>query len=342
MQREPGLDILRGLGFFLVVSFHFFLYNYFYSTPQKGISMYLADVFLTLTISCNGIFMMLTGYLKCEKKPSIRYYASLLPLLFSYTLASAANCLFRVWYLHEAITFADFIWRLFSFSGAKYGWYVEMYLGLYLLAPVLNLAIEQISTKKRLIWLLGTMALLTGLPADIPLLPDWWKTLYPAAYYCMGATVKKWQPKSKPFLCLLGAGLTAALLGSVSYFAAARGVCNEGYAPVFGGFGIMVQTMLLFLGLYRAQPGITCRQVASKIAAVSFEAYLLSYLFDASIYSLIPSLLKPARYPAAFLAGAIPVFLLSCLSGAALARAKNSLFRRIHSQTRQISTRSSI
>ncbi len=339
MKREPGLDLLRGFGLFLVVSFHFFLYNYFYYVPQKGIFLYFADVFLTLTISCNGIFMMLTGYLKCEKKPCAAYYASLLPLLFSYVLASAANCLFRTWYLHEAISLSDFVQRLFSFSGAKYGWYVEMYLGLHFFAPVLNLAMEQISTKKQTLWLLATMALLTGLPADFPFLPGWWKTLYPAAYYCMGAAVKKWRPTPKSSFCLLGAGITAAFLGGVSYFAAAGGVYNDGYAPVFGSFGIMVQTALLFLSFYRAQPDMAIRRLARWVAAVSFEAYLLSYLFDASIYHLMPSLLKPARYPAAFLAGAVPVFLLSCLAGAALVWMKNALF---HRKTCQISTTSSI
>lgn len=317
-RREPGLDLLRALGLLAVVSFHFFLYNGFYARPQTGLSMAAADVALTLTISCNGIFMMLTGYLKCEKRPTAAYYRSLLPLLTSYFLASLGNLAFRTFYLHEALDAAAWIRGLLNFSGAYYGWYVEMYLGLHLLAPVLNLALERLEGKKQMLWLLGTLVLVTVLPAESKLLPDYWVKLYPLAYYCAGAAIRKHRPAVSSGLCLLSAVLTALTMGLISFLAAGGEDYRAGYAPVFGGMGIFLQTTLLFLGLYRVRLPRHVAGLVRLVAIVSFEAYLISYLFDRTVYRLWPSLLQPGRYLAAWGTMTAPAFLLSCLAGGLL------------------------
>ena len=66
-KREPGLDLLRCIALLFVVTFHSFLNNGYYSEPQVGVSMWLAGSFRWLSVSCIGLFLMLTGYLKCEK-----------------------------------------------------------------------------------------------------------------------------------------------------------------------------------------------------------------------------------------------------------------------------------
>lgn len=328
MRREPGLDLLRSLGLLAVVSFHFFLYNGFYYQVQKGLSMYLANCALTLSISCNGVFLMLTGYLKCEKKPSAAYYRGVIPLLFSYVLAAVANLAFRTFYLGEALTVRNWIFGLLDCSGAHYGWYVEMYLGLFLLAPVMNLALSQLHTCRQFLWLIGTMVLVALLPSDSAHLPDFWVSLYPLAYYCVGAAIRKFRPVLRTVWCLVGVAALAALIGGVTYLTANGGTYRDGYNPVWGSLCILVQTTLLFLAFYRLRfPRILCKLFRS-VAAVSFESYLLSYLFDQIVYRLLPHLRRPGCYSLAYCTMALPIFLLSCLAGSLLYGIRRLVFRR--------------
>ena len=56
-----------------------------------------------------------------------------------------------------------------------------MYIGLILLSPILNLALNSMQTPRQ-IWLLtGSVVLVTILPTvtSVGLLPDWWVGLYP-------------------------------------------------------------------------------------------------------------------------------------------------------------------
>ena len=89
MKREPGIDLIRLTGLFFVVGVHFFLYNGFYYAPQKGWAIWLADCVRWLFFSCNGIFMMLTGYLRSRKPLGPGYCRCLIPVLL------AARIIFR-------------------------------------------------------------------------------------------------------------------------------------------------------------------------------------------------------------------------------------------------------
>lgn len=62
-KRETGPDLIRCLAFLFVVVFHSFLYNSYYTERQTGWQMVLADGFRWLSVSCIGLFLMLSGYL---------------------------------------------------------------------------------------------------------------------------------------------------------------------------------------------------------------------------------------------------------------------------------------
>ena len=66
-NREPGIDLIRCVGLFFVVGVHSFLKNGFYYEPQVGAVMWAADSVRWLFYCCNGIFLLLTGYLKSTK-----------------------------------------------------------------------------------------------------------------------------------------------------------------------------------------------------------------------------------------------------------------------------------
>ena len=132
MKRQSGIDLIRITGLFFVVGVHQFLYNRFYYEPQVGFWMWSADVWRWLFFCCNCIFMMMSGYLRCNKTELHDCYRGLVPVLVGYTLC--CTIIFPVQYLlGERISIMEWITRFVTFG--NYAWYIEMHIGLVLISP---------------------------------------------------------------------------------------------------------------------------------------------------------------------------------------------------------------
>ena len=179
----------------------------------------------------------------------------------------------------------------------------------------------QLTDRRQLLMLALTMVLLTALPSATPahLLPEYWTGLYPLTYYTLGAVIRRMELRLPCRVGLLGAVLTAALMGLLSSLTAAGGVFTDGF--VQGGNGGFLTTILVvmsFLGIYRLPlPRGTARLLAWLSGGV-FEGYLLSRLLDVWVYDLFPQWHGPSCYPLLFLLVTIPVFLISILAGKAV------------------------
>lgn len=327
-NRESGIDLLRCLGLLFVVSVHFFLYNGYYDENQVGVGMWAANSFRWLFFGCNGLFMMLTGYLKSRQPMSRRYYRSLLPVLLGYALASMISIPIRHFAMDDPQPLSVWITRFFGFGGCYYGWYVEMYVGLVLISPVVNLAMGQLRTTKELLWLAGTMVVLTALPSatDLILVPDYWEALYPLTYYVLGAVIRRLQPKIKPWQGIGVALLTAMGLGLATLLST-DGKVTDGFGQGYGGFWIAVMVISLFLALYQVNPGQKWSKILAWAAGGCFEGYLLSHLLDGWIYLAIPAWRKPEKYLVAYCCLTIPIFLASILMGRLLHGIVNQILR---------------
>lgn len=319
--RQSGPDLVRCAGFLLVVLFHFYLFNYFYSVPQTGFPVFAADVFRTLSISCNGLFMMLTGYLYCEKPLKKGYFRGLFRVALLYALFAAVSIPVRHFWLGDTQSPAEWARRFFGFSGVYYGWYVKMYAGLMLLSPLLSAAAGRLREENRLLFCVGLCAAATSLPllTSYPILPDWWTGFYPVTYYMLGACFRKYQPRIPAWAAFGGAALLAALLGAVTFFSA-DGPLSETVQYTFGDIRVMPIAVLLFAGLYRLRVrGLPARAIAF-FADGTYGGYLISHLFDASLYRRVRPLCVPEKYPLLFLLVGLPIFIVSCLIGAAAHR----------------------
>lgn len=316
-NRESGIDLYRCLGLLFVTGLHSFLYNGFYSEVQ-GLSMLGPNMARWLFSACNGMFMLMTGYLKTRKSWDRGYYRGLWTVLVGYGLTCLISYPIRHFLYGEEHSLLDWIDRLFTFDG--YGWYIGMYVGLILLSPVLNLAMDHMD-RRQLLGLALTMAALTALPSATPihLLPEYWTGLYPLTYYTLGAVIRRLELHIPSWIGLLGAALTAGLMGLLSSLTAAGGVFTDGF--VQGGNGGFLSTILvtmLFLGTYRLRlPGGLERLLAWLSGGV-FEGYLLSRLLDVWVYDLLPQWHTPGCYPLLFICVTIPVFLCSILTGKAV------------------------
>lgn len=314
--RESGIDLFRCMGFLFVTGVHAFLYNGFYSESQYGTAMWAANSFRWLFFGCNGMFMLLTGYLKSTNPFSPKYYRGLLTVLVGYVLTCIISYPIRHFLLGDTATLGTWLERFVSFS--NYAWYIEMYIGLILISPVINLALQQLTKPKELLWLLATMLLLTALPTFYPLsfLPDYWTSLYPVTYYVIGAVIRRLQPAISSVTALFCAALCAATTGLLTFISARGTTFSEGFSQGgYGGFLTTVTVTFLFLGIYRIRLGPRLSRLFAWMAGGVLEGYILSRLLDVWVYDQVAFWHTPKKYYLIFFFVTIPVFLVSVTAG---------------------------
>lgn len=311
---EAGIDLFRILGLLFVNGLHACLYNGFYNRPQIGGAMWVANTMRWLFYGCNAMFMLMTGYLKSTKPWSKGYYKGLLTVLVGYVLTCVISYPIRYFLIGEKDGIQVWIQRFFTFS--NYAWYAEMYIGLILFSPIINLALGQIEDHKKLLLLAGSCLAVTTLHSitAINLFPDYFSPMYPITLYVVGAVIRKLQPKVPALPCLLTAALTAMGLAFVSLWSTDEGF-SKGFTQGYGGFWVTLMVTALFLGLYRLRVSQGLAKVLRWLSGGVFEGYILSRLFDVWIYDLVPQWHTPRKYPLIFLCITIPVFIASLLGG---------------------------
>lgn len=328
MKREPGLDLLRCFALLCVITFHSFLYNGYYSEPQRGTAMLLAGSLRWLSTGCVGLFLMLTGYLKSGRTDLRACYRGLAPVLLGYLLAAVVSIPIRHFFLGDPQPLSIWARRLLDFRGSYYGWYVEMYVGLTLLSPFVNRALEARDDQGSLLALGAVLLTMTALPGATPLklALAYWRSMYPLTYYVLGALIHHFQPRVPSWVGLTGALIIALCLGAATVLST-DGDLSTAFPQEFGDLWIVGIAVCLFVGLYRVRPGMRLEQLFSWAARGCYGGYLLSHLLDAWCYRLFPAWRTPGQYPALFLMVTIPIFLCSILEGKLLERGSEQLLK---------------
>lgn len=317
-ERVYGLDLIRCFAFLLVVTFHSFLNNGHSYVAQVGTMVWLADSFRFLSISCIGLYLMLSGYLKCENTSIKSCYRGLLSVLVGYLLACAVCIPVRHFVFDQVYTFDGWIKKIFNFTAVSYGWYVEMFIGLSLLVPFINMALKYIGDNKKRLYILAVALLfMTALPGATKwdIAPDYWRIAYPVTYYVLGAVVYKLQPKINTWLGLLTALATAALLGAHTVLTT-DGTYKE-FVPQreFQDLWIVFIVFFLFVALYRVNVPQKLGRVLALMSTGCYCGYMLSSLFDCWVYKQFPQFKTPDKYWLLFICATIPIYIVSMLGG---------------------------
>ena len=293
-SRNSSLDIIRIFAAFMVLSVHFFLYNGFYSEPVNKPAMFVAVGMRTFFGICVPLFMILTGYLMCHKTLSRDYYKGIRKTLIVFVLATIACMIFKMFHDNPAIMNAfgsgnfglmfkeigqtrkygliNFIFGTLDFTGANYSWYIEMYIGLFLIAPFLNLAYNKLNSQKHKLVLVVTMFCLTTLPTIFnifnfdtatwwvtptesdtyqKLIPAFWLSMYPITYYFTGAYLREYGMKLRTRA--VAVLLVISLLGftTFNWFRSYNGGFKTGLYNYWYGFTPYVLSLLVFVLLSR-------------------------------------------------------------------------------------------
>ncbi len=338
-KRNVNLDITRSLAVFLVMTVHFLLNTEFYGFVAEGKRYFLLIVIRTFSIICVALFMLLTGYLMNKKTLCASYYKGIIRILVIYLIACAASTAYKCTLGIQEFDLYTFITNITNFSAARYSWYVEMYIGLFLLIPFLNLIYNGLDTKRKKNVLLATFFIITCLPtilnifrfdsiewflhpsadrAYVNLVPNWWANIYPITLYFVGCYLKeypirinKWLNMSLIFIC------TAAFSVFNFYRNYGQIFVTEIYTE-YQSFEVLVLSVLVFvliLGLDTTKMSNKISAVFKYISNISFSMYLLSEIPDYFIYRQV-NMVARGLDRAKFIIIAVPlVFICSVILG---------------------------
>ncbi|MCA1320506.1 acyltransferase family protein [Bacillus tianshenii] len=294
-SRFTGIDLIKALATIFVVSVHFFLNTYFYQQPLEGDNMFLQTYLRMLFLICVPLFLITTGFLVAEKTPTKAYYRKIVPVIVIYIFYSILMILFRKYYLGEEMTLMNSIWGIFTFQANSYSWYINMYIGLYLIAPFLNLMYKNIPTKKQKLWLVMILLFMTAVPGflngkmgwNVIAAPNYWSAIYPITYYFIGMYIKDYQVKvNKKYgsLALILLVLAVTFL-EFSFAGGGKFVAAVGY---YASLVIVMEATLFFLLFYDVK--INNKFVLKPITLISLlslDIYLASKISDTFIYKYI-------------------------------------------------------
>lgn len=332
-KRESGLDLLRCFATLLVVTTHAFMSNGYTIRPQVGVAMWLAGSFQLIARGGVGIFLLLTGYLQSRKTHWRACYRRLPSVLMGYLIASVICIPIRHFIFGDIQSWTTWIQRFFGYNGAYYGWYVEVYVGLTLLSPFLNVGLKHLSDKQ-LLGFSAVLLFLSALPGLTPwtVVPPFFVNLYPISYYVLGVIVRRIQPKIKPIFGLLAALTSALIMGAVTVLS------TDGYFPQamtwsFGDLGMVIVSAGLFIGLYRVKLPQWLGRVFAFLASGCFGAYLLSHLLDATCYKWIIPWKQKGWFLLIFLCITVPIYIVSLFMGIGLDRLSSLLLKPINKAT---------
>ena len=310
-SRNASLDIIRIVAAFTVLSVHFFLHNGFYSNTVQGVPMYIMVLMRTLFSVCVPLFMILTGYLMSHKTLSRKYYSGISKTLIVFVLATLACMIFKAVHNNEPLSLKSFILGTLDFTGANYSWYIEMYIGLFLLVPFLNLAYNKLKNKKQKQVLVFTLVFMTIIPTlfnifnfDNPawwsdpktsdtfakLVPSWWMGFYPIAYYFTGCYIREYGIRLKTRSTLVLFLLAIVIFGTFNFYRSYGTTFKSGSYIFWYGFEPYVLSVLLFVLLSRIKTDNMNEKVKFvlwKVSDLALGIYLISFIFDTLVYEVL-------------------------------------------------------
>lgn len=287
-QRMCGLDLIRVVAIFFVIAGHFLFVNTSYmSTPMAGVSVFLQSMMLSVFFAGVPLFMMLTGYLNINKTPTKKYYKGMLRVLVAYVIFSIVTILFRNYYLGEERSIVQWALAILNYSAIPYAWYIEMWIGLALLAPFLNYLWRAIPTMQEKILLLVTLFILTALPdLSSRLFPKYFaQACYPLMFYFMGTFVREYQPIIKTWLGIAAVILISMVNPVATILLFGSDSVDVGLTGGPGGVFCTWIALAIFLILYRRDISVKpIKKWVTHCSMVSLEMYLCCYMFDQLYY----------------------------------------------------------
>lgn len=240
---------------------------------------------------CCGVplFIMLTGYLNINKKISRQYFYGGFRVLISYLFFSIITVLFRELYMHQHESIITWIHEILKFSAIPYAWYIEMWIGLFLLTPFLNKLYHGIESRRHKKLLIVILSIITFLPFlinryGLHIIPGYWSNIYPLAFFYIGAYIREYNPIIRKPILIAIIMILAMINGTVTAIVGNGGNIIQIAGDSYGLLGAIC-SVAMFLSLYnlRSQSPALAK-IASAISIASLDMYLCCFIMDQLVY----------------------------------------------------------
>lgn len=312
-ERNPALDVVRIIATFCVISFHYGLKSGLLVENLVGFHMFIMCTLREALMICVPAFLMLTGYLMRRKTWHGRFYRGIVKTMVIYALASAV-CYFSA----NRRLGLGFITGLANYTASRYGWYIEMYIGLFLLIPFLNVMYSGgsatlsggVDTRKYKTALLSTFLVLTAAPGVVnifcvswewwkspsissdyvKIIPAWWMRIYPITYYLIGCYLSEYGLKLRRKTCGLLFLASVFAKGAFAYYRADGGPYVAGSWQDWGSLLHVIQTTLFFSFVSTADLGklsLRWKKVLHVVSDLCLGAYLVSSVGEDLFYPAV-------------------------------------------------------
>lgn len=289
-KRLAGLDVIRCFASLFTIAGHFFSLNTpFRATVFDGSFSMFVQAMANFIFKGVPFFIILSGFLLSTKPFDAAYYKRGKKVISAYLFFSVVTILFRKCYLHESLSWVGWGLKILDFSAIPYAWYIEMWIGLFLLSPFLNILYRNIDTKKRKLQLLIILFCITAVPNltnryGLHIVPEYWKNTYPLTFYFIGAFIKEYRP-TLPFKIGIPIVLLISMINPVFNILINRhDTIIQIAGDTYGAFG-MINSVIIFLMFYKMDvESESIKRVLSLLAQSTLGIYLCCYIFDAIYY----------------------------------------------------------
>lgn len=341
-NRNFGLDLIKVLAMIFVPCLHFFLYNghyyYYVIGSEEGRVEFFAFTFIRdLLFICVPLFLMVSGALSYQRPADLskRHYVKITPIIVNSIIIGALTA----WYLvatanpATAATATDLTpYRLLQgiWSGTlpSYGWYVNMYVTLFVLMPVIDIAYNSLDSQHKKTAMVIAILVITVIPYSINrikfedvslgVMPSFMAySLFPVAYYVVGKYIAEFRIRvNKLVLTLL---LAVCLFYQVfKLYFTGQGVkfYDAMYADNYD-FITLVTATCFFLLIYNIDcKSKVVRSIMASLSSITLSVYLLSWFGDQYFYKTLAKTCKSfADYIPTFFQTVPIILLCSILAG---------------------------
>lgn len=336
------MDVIRCFALFTIAANHFYSYSGYLTQPMDGPVMYGMTLLHQVFLVTIPVFLMLSGYLMKNKKPTRSYYAKLVDTLGIYLLASLCCMIYHTLsYTLQGRTPMSLPFQIigiFSYTTVPYGWYINMYIGLFLLIPFLNVLYNNLESQRSKQYLILSLLCLSTVPNFLNifrfdslawwiqpssvgsyhhLFPDWWYDSYPLTYYFLGAYLREYPLEMKPSRHILLILVCSFLFGSFQFYRSypgpyVTGVWQDWGSPFLGLQAVLYFNLFATLDYSRLSPKL-CR-IFAAVSKLTLGAYLVSSIFDEAFYGILTGAIPEvtARFP--WCAVTVPAILICSLA----------------------------
>lgn len=275
----------------MVFCVHTFLNNGYYNTAIDTPIMYIGTYIRQFCMIYVPLFIMLTGYLHSGKEINLdkKHLLKLLKVLVPYTIITILT--YFVLNTYNRLNGRTLISLLFGFEDNGYAWYIEMYIGLFLLIPFLNASWNALKTKEKREGLIIALIFLCFIPnlvnAFYPAFPNYWVIIYPIAYYFTGMYLKEYGLNMKAHNKLFTIGISSVVhfIMAITLFKENLwSECNA-YHNIFC-FINSVMVFDLLLNIKTDNIKAKTRKAIANTADAVLPAYMISYIVDLIVYGM--------------------------------------------------------